>query len=144
MTSRENDLFRLFDKSGQVLSDQTDGRNENIRSNWIKTNEEANSSKRERIQNCIDGQKYKSNNSIQDFKIVSRYLAEIECRKQGNWTDTFWWNWHVRCFFMTACKQNGGEPSDLSLMYVKKHSGYFDEQRSQRNILNDNEFKQCR
>ena len=69
MTSRENDLFCLFDKSGQVLSDQTDGRNENIR---------------ERIPNCIDGHKYKNNNSIQDFKIVSRYLAEIECRKQGN------------------------------------------------------------
>ena len=51
--------FCLFDKDGQVLSDQNDGTNENISPNWTKANEEANkvSSKRERIQDFIDGQK---------------------------------------------------------------------------------------
>ena len=51
--------FCLFDKDGQVLSDQNDGTNENISPNGTKGNEEANkvSSKRETIQDFIDGQK---------------------------------------------------------------------------------------
>ena len=42
-----------------MLSDQNDGTNENISPNWTKGNEEANkvSSKRETIQDFIDGQK---------------------------------------------------------------------------------------
>ena len=50
-----NKTIYLFDKDGQVLSDQNDGTNENISPNWIKANESA--SKRERIQDFIDGQK---------------------------------------------------------------------------------------
>ena len=39
------------EKDGQVLSDQNDGTNEDISSNWTKANDEANkvSSKRERF-----------------------------------------------------------------------------------------------
>ena len=57
--NKPNWQFCLFDKDGQVLSDQNDGTNENISPNWTKANEEANkvSSKRERIQDFIDGQK---------------------------------------------------------------------------------------
>ena len=51
--------FCLFDKDDQVLSDQIYGTNENISPNWTKANDESNkvSSKRERIQYFIDGQK---------------------------------------------------------------------------------------
>ena len=51
--------FCLFDKDGQVLSDQNDGTNKNISPNRTKANDEANkvSSKRERIQDFIEGQK---------------------------------------------------------------------------------------
>ena len=57
--NKPNWQFCLFDKDGQVLSDQNDGTNENISPNWTKANEEANkvSNKRERIQDFIDGQK---------------------------------------------------------------------------------------
>ena len=81
LQNEPNWQFYLFDKDGQVLSDQNDGTNENISPNWTKGNEEANkvSSKRETIQDFIDGQKKIKTVSYETksyLNIFSRYLAK--------------------------------------------------------------------
>ena len=145
----------LLEVDGQVISEQNKCSNENASPNWTnKTNEEPNkvSSKKEMIQDFIDGEKSKNTlyKTKSDLNIFSRYLAKenesrnIETIPAGE-LDTY-----LAELFMTVCKQNGEEYelSSLSSIIAKKPSAVFgrpsQRPKSQINILKDDEFKQSR
>ena len=123
----------LFNKDGQVLSDQNDGSNENISPNWTKAKE------REKGLKILLIIRSKNNNSTvyktkSYLNIFSRYLVKEKESRNIKAIPAGELDTHL------SRKQNGGDPSDLSSM-ERSIQRYLDEQKSQRNILKDNEFQ---
>ena len=125
--------FCLFDKDGQVLSDQNDGTNENISPNWTKANEEASKEKGSRLYlwSEVKNTVYKTKSDMiscrnreQKAEILKRYLlVNLTCTLLLHDSLQTKWRRAVRFVFD-----------------VKKHSALFGPAK----VSKDNKFQQCR